>query len=329
MNETSPVTVPVLKRQRAPRVVDLSDILPGVDVIDPYAIGKGAYSSVYHCRGSTGDLAVKIQVFTTTDKSDAVLRELEFMRCIGRTCLCASAYGLKQEGNVYTVAMAYPKADTTLHLLPEWYRPTSPEDKWYKHKWSAARQLFEALSFVHSKKFVHYDIKPHNVLVNSTCIDGEQFLTFIIADFGLSRPAEEEVDSDEVVSLPYRNPEMLCGRVIHPYWADVYAMCETLFGFTNGFDYLGGETPSEILSNLFIRQGRTVPDQFVKFCTFLRGGFNYHKATAKQMCGRLKRMKEHSARNPCVTLEQPHAKPPHKAKGATFKQQFLTATQGL
>lgn len=75
------------------------------------------------------------------------------------------------------------------------------------------RQLGQALSAVHDKRVVHRDVKPANVMVQTTS-DGEEIVKLI--DFGLATvedPQGAKPPSTKVAgSLPYMAPEQLKGQ---------------------------------------------------------------------------------------------------------------------
>ena len=67
-------------------------------------------------------------------------------------------------------------------------------------------QLLEAVSFCHSRRFMHRDLKPDNILVDSE-------LNIKLADFGLARAYQipGKPYTSDVQTLWYRAPEILLG----------------------------------------------------------------------------------------------------------------------
>ena len=63
------------------------------------------------------------------------------------------------------------------------------------------RQIVSGLSYMHSLKVMHRDLKPHNILINSQ-------LEVKIADFGLARIVGDRLGtmSKEIETLWYRSP---------------------------------------------------------------------------------------------------------------------------
>lgn len=93
-------------------------------------------------------------------------------------------------------------------------------------------QICEAVAFAHSKRVIHGDIKPANVLLDS---NGYPFLF----DFNLSR--EEGSTADLGGTLPYMPPEhlyLLCDESDEPHHAtasaEVYSLGVTLYELVSG-----------------------------------------------------------------------------------------------
>lgn len=116
--------------------------------------------------------------------------------------------------------------------------------------WSLGRiarlfaQLLDGLHGLHAEGFVHADVKPENVLVQS---HGETDTATLI-DLGLAHVAGERERGDPVVSgtPEYMAPEVIAGHAVVPA-SDLYAAGVMLYELLTGTTPFGGASTAEIL----------------------------------------------------------------------------------
>lgn len=80
-----------------------------------------------------------------------------------------------------------------------------------------ARQLFRAIAHCHVNRVIHRDIKPQNILLKGTILK--------LADFGLARALSlpNQQNTNQVVTLWYRAPELLLGDINYTPAVDIWA----------------------------------------------------------------------------------------------------------
>jgi tetratricopeptide (TPR) repeat protein len=96
-----------------------------------------------------------------------------------------------------------------------------------------------ALSYIHSRRIVHYDLKPQNILVTAT---GE----VKVVDFGIAAGPSAH-DGRVMGTLPYMPPELLLGEGSADYRADLYSLGITIFELLFGCLPCPHSTPYEIV----------------------------------------------------------------------------------
>eukprot|EP00729_Bicosta_minor_P002164 gene2164-25393_t len=101
-------------------------------------------------------------------------------------------------------------------------------------------QLLRGLKYCHSRKVLHRDLKPQNLLINAI---GELKL----ADFGLARAKSVPIKtySNEVVTLWYRPPDVLLGSVEYSTPIDIWGVGCIFSEMVSGRPIFPGSTNEE------------------------------------------------------------------------------------
>lgn len=114
-------------------------------------------------------------------------------------------------------------------------------------------QLLRGVAFIHSKRVLHRDLKPQNLLINRRGI-------LKIGDFGLARTYGVPVRSysNDVVTLWYRAPDVLLGSRQYTTAIDIWSV-GCIFGeMATGMPLFMGTTASEQLNRIFSLLGTPV-----------------------------------------------------------------------
>eukprot|EP00924_Labyrinthula_sp_SR-Ha-C_P005233 maker-scaffold_1-snap-gene-25.4-mRNA-1 protein AED:0.03 eAED:0.04 QI:0/0/0/1/1/1/2/0/303 len=104
----------------------------------------------------------------------------------------------------------------------------------------------KGLKVLHDNWIIHRDIKPENLLISSD-------KKIKVADFGLGKVFGEpdRKYTDEVVTLPYRSPELLFGATQYSFGVDIWAVGCTLAELMIREIFLPGTSDSDQLGKIF------------------------------------------------------------------------------
>uniref|UniRef100_A0A8C2G2C4 Serine/threonine-protein kinase SBK1 n=1 Tax=Cyprinus carpio TaxID=7962 RepID=A0A8C2G2C4_CYPCA len=226
-------------------------------------LGKGTYGKVdlviHKIRGTK--MALKFLKKKTT-KLKSFLREYSISLYLSPCPFIINMIGIAFETEEYYVfAQEYAPSGDLFDIIPPQVGLPEPAAK------RCAHQVAIALEYLHSKKLVHRDVKPENILIfDKECHKVK------VSDFGMTRRAGSPVKRVSG-TIPYTAPE-LCDTSKHEgfcvdYSTDVWAFGVLLFCMLTGNFPWEKAMPSDSFYEEFVRWQRqrtsAVPSQWRRF----------------------------------------------------------------
>jgi 5'-AMP-activated protein kinase catalytic alpha subunit len=163
-------------------------------------IGKGGYGKVYKGKYQEFDVAIKkLTNLKSANEKEIIAALTDIINEIKVMEVCKNDrfpmfYGVVNRKSIYLI-FELIKGDTLTKL----YKNMNKQEKL-----SAVEQLCQILEDLHSKKVLHRDIKPDNIMI-------EQGNRVRLIDFGLARISNNTITQtcNNKVSLPYIAPEVV------------------------------------------------------------------------------------------------------------------------
>lgn len=266
--------------QKVTSEYDMDPIIDGGDRligqrIDRYAIlarlGGGAMAAVYRAvdQDSLQEVALKV----LTSGADAVLRER--FRVEARTVeklehpniVHTIKVGESQSGLAY-IAMELVEGSNLATLLD------------HQHQISVAdscallEPIARALSYAHTHKIVHRDVKPSNILLRRVTPGTPHAITIsaldypvvpLLSDFGIARAldAPELTAVGRTIGTPaYMSPEQCAGQRLLDGRADIYSLGTVLYRSLVGRPPFVGSTTQILHAHVY--EALTLPDNIAR-----------------------------------------------------------------
>ncbi|KAK5978186.1 Cell division control protein 2 cognate, partial [Trichostrongylus colubriformis] len=126
-----------------------------------------------------------------------------------------------------------------------------------EHAKSFLWQLLQALAYCHTRRVLHRDLKPQNLLVDNSGV-------IKLADFGLARnfSIPSRVYTHEVVTLWYRAPEILLGGRYYSTAIDVWSLGCIFSEMVSGTPLFAGDSEIDQLFRIFKILGTPTPEMW-------------------------------------------------------------------
>ncbi|CAL1532598.1 unnamed protein product [Lymnaea stagnalis] len=182
-------------------------------------IGSGAFGKVYEVKDSFlhRNLAVK-QVIGCQQDSDkekaALLKELQILKGLSHPRI-VQFYGFCEADDVLSLFMERIKGGSLdKYLKYESKKPLGSSSIRY-----ILKQMLEGVSYLHSKRILHRDIKSDNILM-------DEHLHIKLADFGVSKVFQEisKATTKQVGTTRWMAPEMFYQSNDYSYEVDIWAI---------------------------------------------------------------------------------------------------------
>lgn len=198
-------------------------------------IGSGSFSNVFLCKSDKYN-----QLFAIKRVFNSYVLESEYNALISLDHpLIIKLYETFKDENSEYLVMEYCPNKTLKQKKKLEY------DKFVYY----AKQILDSLSYCHSNKIAHRDIKPDNIFL-------DQYDRVKLADFGFAKHFDSNISSNEKCgSLMYCAPEIINNLQFDPYLADVWALGITFFYMATGkcpFTSISSESLKQEISFGFI-----------------------------------------------------------------------------
>lgn len=226
---------------------------PRIKKIKDYVIlsivGKGGMGEVYLAKHPTLKRGIILKRLTIKDKesSERFLKEAKMMLEFRHENI-VQIYDHFKEGNSTYIAMEYVKGKPLNEVIQDNGKIPIPLALFILY------QVSLGLYHAHSKKVIHRDIKPHNILIST---DGEVKLT----DFGIAKTSDESesvTSPGTIIGTPaYMSPEQFSDSSEITFQSDIYSLGVVFYEMITGVKPYKNEFTPEVLTA--ISKGRCTP----------------------------------------------------------------------
>ncbi|PAV65843.1 hypothetical protein WR25_13519 isoform B [Diploscapter pachys] len=207
-------------------------------------IGEGTYGTVYRAVHKKTGLAVALKKISLSKDSEGVpstcIREITLLKDLDHNNIVKLYDVIYADLSLYLV---FEFIDRDLKDLLD----SAPNKQLsLAHVQSFTHQLLQALAYCHTRRVIHRDLKPQNMLVKKNGI-------IKLADFGLARNfgIPSRPYTHEVVTLWYRSPEILLGARCYTTSLDIWSLGCIIAEMASGAPYFAGDSEIDQIFKIF------------------------------------------------------------------------------
>ncbi|KAF7635601.1 Protein kinase domain-containing protein [Meloidogyne graminicola] len=211
-----------------------------------FDLGEGTYATVYLGQSLLTGRSVAMKEIRLEHEEGApctAIREVSLLRNLKHANI-VTLHDVVHTNSVLTLVFEFVEQD-----LRE-YMEELEDQMSIKNVQLFTFQLLRGLNYCHSRRILHRDLKPQNLLVTK---GGELKL----ADFGLARAQSIPTKSysSEVVTLWYRPPDVLLGSTEYTTHIDMWAVGCIIYEMLTNLPLFPGSSPTEQLKLIFQKLG--------------------------------------------------------------------------
>ncbi|VDD92556.1 unnamed protein product [Enterobius vermicularis] len=216
-------------------------------------IGEGTYGVVYRAFERKAGIEVALKKIRLDSDSEGVpstcIREISILKELDHPNIVKLRDVIHAGSRLFLV---FEYIDQDLKILMEKIKPKPIPLPYVK---SFLWQLLQALSYCHTHRVVHRDLKPQNLLVSNEGM-------IKLADFGLARAFSmpTRVYTHEVVTLWYRAPEVLLGSKFYSCAVDVWSLACIFAELVSARVLFNGDSEIDQLFKIFQVLGTPTPE---------------------------------------------------------------------
>ncbi|KAI9127208.1 hypothetical protein K1719_001767 [Acacia pycnantha] len=228
-------------------------------------IGAGGYGNVYVARNrKTGDLCA-VKELENVENAESIRKKIKIL-CQLKHPNIVKYYGHEEDGHKISIYMEFIQPGS----LKKYILKRGALHETLIRKFTA--QILSGLVYLHSKRVVHRDLKPDNILVDSQDI-------IKLVDFGVSKHLVESVGNHSTWgTLYYAAPEVFQKSKYkssrEAYAADIWSLgCAIIEMFSGKHPWPGFEPQQAFYNVSMKRQHPPIPDKlcskgkdFLKLC---------------------------------------------------------------
>ena len=233
------------RRHRSPshRVVAVFVFMENYEKV--LKIGEGTYGVVYKAKNLRDDTMVALKRIRLDQDEEGVpstaIREISLLKELRHENVVSLLEVIHEETKLYLV-FEYLDLDLKKHMDSS---PHISNDRMVVKGY--VYQICAGIAFCHSHRVLHRDLKPQNLLIDTT------HNVLKLADFGLARAFGIPVRAytHEVVTLWYRAPEILLGVRHYSTPVDVWSIGCIFAEMINGKPLFPGDSEIDELFKIF------------------------------------------------------------------------------